>query len=194
MRDDLIELVPVPFDGAARCRRVAERRRRRTYLLSASTLVALAVLAFVSTVVRPPGRLDTARPGPVSGTVVPAPYPVVDDGAPLPLAPAALAARPAVPPGWRTVAFGLVQLAVPGDWVVVETAERPGLCGTDAGTALADQDRPVVSLGGAVVGRATPDEPETCYPILRFLRIGPQRNDCAGTLPCTTTAVNGLVA
>jgi hypothetical protein len=195
MRVDLIELVPVPADGAARCRRVAERRHRRNYLVSASGLVALVVLVSVTMTVRRSGRLDTAGPGAVPATVAPAPPPIADDGSPFPVPPAALAARPPIPPGWRTVAFGLVEFAVPGDWIVLETAERPSLCGTEAGTAIAAQGRPVVSLGGGVVGPPPPGDPAggVCLPVPRSLQVYAQRSDCPTTNdPCRTTAVNGL--
>jgi hypothetical protein len=192
MRDDLIEPVPVPVDGAVRCRQVGTRRRRRTYLVSASAIVAVMVLAVV-TAAHHPGRLDLGGRADVPDTLAPDPPPVVDDGSPLPLAPAALAARPTIPPGWRTLTLGLAQFAVPGDWIVIEPGDRRDLCGTEAGAALAAQGRPVVSFNGTKVGGLVPDDPGGCRPVPRSLEVFATPGDCPTVnFPCVTGSVNGL--
>ena len=85
--------------------------------------------------------------------------------APLPFSPAALAAPPAVPAGWRSVDYGLARLSVPEAWTTIEAATGSGQCATP-GMSL-------MILGGGAVGGAG-----DCGPPKSFARVAPIGAPC----------------
>jgi len=112
-RHDLIEAVPVPDDGAQQAIVVGNRRNRRRSSLAALGCGVLVVVLVLSALAL---RHDDANVS-TGASVPPATSPPARLGtALLELPPEALAARPTIPNGWRTIDHGLLELSVPATY------------------------------------------------------------------------------